>query len=58
MTDERINSRAGNLLPEEKTALPADPEAMAEAILAESDERQENPAETMQEQRTSAEAAD
>jgi len=62
MTDERIQSRAENLLPEELTADPADPEAMAAAILTESDERQKQ-AESDQgqqetiERRTSEEAS-
>lgn len=37
-TDERVSSRS-DLLPEEKVAGSDDPEAQAEAILAESDER-------------------
>lgn len=37
--DERIADRASELLPEERTAGSADPEAQAAAILEESDER-------------------
>ncbi|MBM9459426.1 hypothetical protein JK386_05890 [Nocardioides sp. zg-536] len=40
--DDRIDSRA-ELLPEEERAGSADPEAQAEAILEESDERIEDP---------------
>jgi hypothetical protein len=39
MTDDRVSRRAAELLPEERL-LTDDPEAQAEAILAESDERQ------------------
>jgi hypothetical protein len=38
--DERVEQRAAELLPEETTVGSDDPEAQAEAILAESDERQ------------------
>jgi hypothetical protein len=40
MTDHRAEQRAADLLPEEIAAGSADPEAQAEAILAESDERE------------------
>ena len=41
MTDDRIDQRAAELLPEEETAGgSADPQAQAEAILVESDERE------------------
>lgn len=47
MTDradsDRIAERAGHLLPEEEAAGSADPQAQAEAILAESDERTADP---------------
>ena len=43
MTDDRIGQRAADLLPEERAAGSADPRAQAEAILAESDEREESP---------------
>lgn len=43
MTDDRIEQRAAELLPEERAAGSADPEAQAEAILAESDEREADP---------------
>ena len=39
MTDDRVARRAAELLPEERE-LSEDPDAQAEAILAESDERQ------------------
>jgi hypothetical protein len=39
MTDDRIEQRAAELLPEERAAGSADPEAQAAAILGESDER-------------------
>jgi hypothetical protein len=38
--DRRVEERAAELLPEETAAGSDDPEAQAEAILAESDERQ------------------
>ncbi|MEV4345729.1 hypothetical protein AB0J83_14760 [Actinoplanes sp. NPDC049596] len=38
MTDDRIRQRAADLLPEEQGS--ADPRAQAEAILADSDERE------------------
>ena len=43
MTDDRIGQRAAELLPEERVAGSEDPRAQAEAILAESDEREHNP---------------
>ncbi|MBL7260401.1 hypothetical protein [Paractinoplanes lichenicola] len=44
MTDDRIEQRAAELLPEEQAAGgSADPQAQAEAILAESDEREADP---------------
>jgi hypothetical protein len=46
--DERIETRA-ELLPEEEAAGSEDPEAQAEAILIESDERTDRPAETQRE---------
>ena len=39
-TDDRTAARAAELLPEEEAVGSDDPEAQAEAILAESDERQ------------------
>jgi hypothetical protein len=41
MTDDRSEQRAAELLPEERAAGSADPQAQAEAILQESDEREE-----------------
>lgn len=41
-TDHRVRSRADKLLPEERVAGTSDPTALAEAVLAESDERQED----------------
>ncbi|GID26959.1 hypothetical protein [Paractinoplanes brasiliensis] len=43
MTDDRIGQRAAELLPEELAAGSENPRAQAEAILAESDEREDNP---------------
>lgn len=40
MSDHRAEQRAADLLPEEIAVGSADPEAQAEAILAESDERE------------------
>lgn len=40
MTDDRTDQRAADLLPEERSAGSSDPRAQAEAILAESDERE------------------
>jgi hypothetical protein len=40
MSDDRTEQRAADLLPEERAAGSADPEAQAEAILSESDERE------------------
>jgi hypothetical protein len=39
-SDERVEQRAAELLPEERSAGSADPRAQADAILAESDERE------------------
>ena len=63
---ERVESRAGHLLPEERSAGSEDPLAQAEAILADSDERESAPAsvaaddaapDAIAERRTSDEAA-
>ncbi|MET0491878.1 MAG: hypothetical protein ABW000_01980 [Actinoplanes sp.] len=43
MTDDRIDQRAADLLPEERLAGSADPGAQARAILEESDEREADP---------------
>ncbi|MBG0567675.1 hypothetical protein [Actinoplanes aureus] len=43
MTDERTGRRAADLLPEETASGSADPRAQAEAILADSDEREDDP---------------
>ncbi|WP_250000810.1 hypothetical protein [Actinoplanes sp. M2I2] len=40
MSDDRIGHRAADLLPEERVTGSADPQAQAEAILEESDERE------------------
>ena len=40
MSDDRTERRAADLLPEERVVGSADPEAQAEAILTESDERE------------------
>ncbi|MEU8814645.1 hypothetical protein [Actinoplanes sp. NPDC048796] len=61
MTDDRIGQRAADLLPEERVSGGSDdPRAQAEAILAESDEREENPGaapDSFLEQRSSGQAA-
>jgi hypothetical protein len=57
MTDDRTVRRAADLLPEERAAGSADPEAQAEAILEESDEREADPEaapDSFLERRTSA----
>jgi len=54
--DARVNERAAGLLPEEEAAGSDDPRAQAEAILAESDERQEHP--EAEEERTSEDVTD
>jgi hypothetical protein len=52
---DRTGERAADLLPEERAAGSADPEAQAEAILEESDEREDGAAapDTFVEHRTS-----
>ncbi len=40
MSDDRIDRRAADLLPEEQVTGSADPQAQAAAILADSDERE------------------
>ena len=58
--DDRTERRAADLLPEERVVGSADPEAQAEAILAESDEREadlEAAPDTVLEHRTSAQTA-
>ncbi|SNY30752.1 hypothetical protein [Paractinoplanes atraurantiacus] len=61
MTDDRIGQRAADLLPEERAGGgSADPRAQAEAILADSDEREENPGaapDSFLERRSSGQAA-
>ena len=42
MSDDRIGRRASDLLPEELASGSADPRAQAEAILEESDEREDD----------------
>ena len=54
--DERVDERAAELLPEEETAGSDDPRAQAEAILADSDDRQEQP--DPAERRTSEDVTD
>jgi hypothetical protein len=41
MSDDRIEQRAAELLPEERAVGSADPKAQAEAILKDSDERED-----------------
>ena len=58
---ERVRHRAADLLPEERSAGSDDPEAQAAAILADSDEREDDPEaapDTVLERRTSADATD
>lgn len=56
---ERVHHRANELLPEERAAGSDDPDAEAAAILADSDEREDDPVVwTEVEHRTSAEATD
>jgi hypothetical protein len=43
MTDDRTDQRAADLLPEERAAGSDDPRAQAEAILADSDRREDHP---------------
>ena len=43
MTDDRVEQRAAELLPEEQAAGSADPRAQAAAILADSDRREDEP---------------
>ncbi|MDT4986210.1 MAG: hypothetical protein QOI74_304 [Micromonosporaceae bacterium] len=53
MSQDRADSRAADLLPEERVAGSDDPRAQAAAILAESDDREEDPEATATEHRTS-----
>jgi hypothetical protein len=58
---ERVHTRARDLLPEERAAGSDDPEAQAAAVLADSDEREHVPdaaPDTILERRTSGESAD
>lgn len=58
---ERVRRRAADLTPEERAAGSEDPQAQAEAVLADSDERTDVPGaapDTVLERRTSADAAD
>ncbi|MEV6847855.1 hypothetical protein [Actinoplanes sp. NPDC051411] len=43
MTDDRTDQRAAEMLPEEQVVGSDDPHAQAEAILADSDRREEHP---------------
>ena len=57
---ERVEQRAADLLPEERSAGSSDPRAQAEAILAESDEREADldaAPDSFVEHRTAAQAA-
>ena len=56
MSEERIENRAAHLLPEERAAGSDDPQAQAEAILAESDVREARPEATAREHRSSEDA--
>lgn len=55
MTDDRTAQRAAELLPEERAAGSEDPRAQAAAILADSDEREDQPEPV--EERTSGDTA-
>ena len=55
--DERIASRADALTPEERVAGSDDPEAQAEAIITESDDRTDDRSGTASEHRTSDQTA-
>jgi hypothetical protein len=57
MSDDRAASRAENLLPEEERVQIDDPGELARAVLRDSDERQEDPAGTAEEHRTSEESS-
>jgi hypothetical protein len=57
MTEQRIERRAADLLPEELAAGSADPEAQAAAILADSDDREADPDAAAIEHRRSDETA-
>ncbi|GAA0797338.1 hypothetical protein [Spirilliplanes yamanashiensis] len=61
MTDDRVDQRAADLLPEELAAGSDDPHAQAEAILADSDVREADPhaaPDTVLERRTSSDTVD
>jgi len=61
MTDDRVERRAADLLPEERAAGSDDPHGQAEAILGDSDVREADPRaapDTVLERRTSSETVD
>ena len=58
MTDDRVEARAEALTPEERQAGVDDPEALAEQVLEESDERQDDREGTAREHRTSEDTTD
>jgi hypothetical protein len=60
-SDDQVTTRGNNLLPEEQAAGSADPQAQAEAILADSDERSSDRGaapDSLVEHRTSDEATE
>lgn len=57
MSEDRVASRAGHLLPEEEQVQIDDPRELSRAVLRESDERQEDPEGTAEEHRSSREAS-
>lgn len=57
MGDDRIESRAEHLLPEEERVQIDNPRELSRAVLRESDERQEDPQGTAKEHRSSRDAA-
>ena len=61
MTDDRVEQRAADLLPEERAAGSDDPRGQAEAILGDSDVREADPEaapDSFLERRTSSETVD
>jgi hypothetical protein len=57
MSEDRIASRAEHLLPEEERVHVDNPRELSRAVLQESDERQEDPAGTAKEHRSSRDAS-
>jgi hypothetical protein len=57
MSEDRVTSRAEHLLPEEERVHIDKPRELSEAVLQESDDRQEDPEGTAKEHRSSREAS-